>query len=117
MEDSALLREVLIEELNTLGVVEVVGVAVSADEAIAQFDRLAPDVVVMDLALSCSSGFDALRAIRRQSPGCFVIIYSGHDEPPFRALASQEGASAFVSKAASSRELLARVESAVVSGG
>ncbi len=49
VDDSAILRQRLVEMLSELERVEVVGDAEGRDEAIAGITRLEPDVVVLDI--------------------------------------------------------------------
>ncbi|WP_337174102.1 chemotaxis response regulator protein-glutamate methylesterase [Paludisphaera sp.] len=63
VDDSALMRRLLSDVLNSSGRIEVVGVARDGREAVAQTAKLRPDVVTLDVAMPDVSGLDALPAI------------------------------------------------------
>lgn len=88
---------------------EVVGLAGSGEEAVAMFDRLRPDVTVMDLQLGKMTGVDAIAAIRRLDPAARVIVltmFQG-DEDIFRAL--KAGAATYLLKDAAFADLIQAV--------
>ena len=71
-------------------------------------DRRAFDLILLDMFLPDINGLDVLRRIRRkQSPP--VVMLSAHNEETDRIIALEIGADAYVPKAFSSRELLARI--------
>jgi DNA-binding NarL/FixJ family response regulator len=111
VEDSALLRELLTEELTEIEGATVVGAADNAPEAIRRFAELQPDLVVLDLALAEGSGFDVLQALRERPSSSAIVVYSGHDAEPYRKRALASGANAFVSKARDRHELVTVIRS------
>jgi len=58
---------------------EIVGVAKTGAEAIAEAERLHPDVVLMDLDMPVLEGDDATRRIVAVQPETKVVIVSGSD--------------------------------------
>jgi DNA-binding NarL/FixJ family response regulator len=78
-DDHHLFREGLRGMLEAGGV-EVVGEASGGDEAIALTQRLAPDVVVLDLKMPGVSGLDALRGIARRSPDVQMVVLTVSDD-------------------------------------
>ena len=53
---------------------EIVGVAGTGEQAIAEIERLDPEIVLLDLQLPQGSGMDVLRALRREQRRTRVII-------------------------------------------
>src|ERR1700749_767541 len=51
-----------------------VGQAEDAEDALAQFRRIRPDVTIMDQRLPGASGTDPLIAIRKESPRAIVMM-------------------------------------------
>jgi len=87
----------------------VVGEADSGESAYRRFLELAPDVVVMDLAMPGMGGLEALRRIRAHHPQARVLTLSAHDDPQHAQRALNEGASGFLSKRSAPEELIAAI--------
>ncbi len=89
----------------------VVGEAGTAREAVAQAERLAPDVVVLDIRLSPGGdGLEVCRQIKRLRPGTRIIILTSFpdDEVLFEAVAA--GADGYVLKQIGSDDLIRALE-------
>lgn len=84
--------------LNTLPWVSVVGRATSGREALTMAERLAPQVVLMDLSMPEMDGLTATRLIKAQSAPPRVVIVSHYDDPQHREHVARAGADGFVSK-------------------
>ncbi|HEX5471435.1 MAG TPA: response regulator, partial [Lacipirellulaceae bacterium] len=74
VEDSATMREYLRHAIGTDARLEVVSQCQSAEEALANLDRAAPDVISMDIHLPRMSGLDATRRIMEVRPTPIVIV-------------------------------------------
>lgn len=72
VDDAAFLRTTVHEVAREAGFEDVVE-ASNARQAMDEFSRLRPDLVVLDLRLPRADGVDVLRAIRRRDPGARVI--------------------------------------------
>jgi DNA-binding NarL/FixJ family response regulator len=91
-----------------------VGEAGSATEAISLIAHLQPDVVSIGLSLPDRPGLELAAELRDRFEGLGIVIFTarGEDDVLFRAL--ETGASAFVSKTASSPEILGAIRHAAV---
>jgi DNA-binding NarL/FixJ family response regulator len=89
--------------------VEVVGRALSGEEAIEQIAQLRPDLVLMDLAMPGINGLEATRQIKMQSDAPCIIILTLSDSSEYRRAAEAAGADGFVSKAEFSTMLLSLI--------
>ena len=67
-DDHAVVREGYRRLLEESGRIRVVGEATNATDAIEQFARLAPGVVVMDISLPGMSGIEVARLLKRRHP-------------------------------------------------
>ncbi len=76
----------------------VIGEAESGEEACRLYFELAPDVVVMDLAMPGMGGLEALKRVRARDPRARLLALSAHDDPVHARRALQEGALGFLSK-------------------
>lgn len=98
VEDSALVRERLLEMLDALPDAQVVGVATRADKAIQDILAGHPDIVLLDVRLEQGSGFDVLRAVHEMAPDVDVYMLSGSATGPYRKLALRLGARGYFDK-------------------
>jgi two-component system KDP operon response regulator KdpE len=106
VDDDPSIRRTLAAELKAEGY----EVAEAADgrEALAAFAREEPDLVLTDLAMPLSDGFDVVSGVRRAGPTpVLVLSVRGADGDKIRAL--DLGADDYVTKPFSLPELLARV--------
>lgn len=67
-DDSALLRSVLTDLLESTKRIEVVGVAINGKEAVELVKRLSPDVLILDCEMPVMNGLEALRRIMDECP-------------------------------------------------
>lgn len=87
--------------------VQIVGEAANGDEAIAEAERLQPDLVFMDLEMPERDGFEATREIKLRAPQTRVVILSPHGSEIYRRMAWSNSADGFIDKASMKRDLLA----------
>lgn len=76
VEDSPVMRELLVHVLGQDPFLEVVGTAGDGVEAIEQAQRLAPDVVTMDIHMPRMDGLAATRLIMERTPTPIVVVTS-----------------------------------------
>lgn len=93
-EMRAALRDWLLTSLPPVKLRE----ARSLDEALACAGQGKLDLVLMNLELPGPNGIEATRALRRQHPGCAVVVMSVNDSEALRSAALDAGALAFLSK-------------------
>ena len=111
VEDHAIVRDGLAAILAGEADIEVVFQAGSAEEALAQFAKAAPDITLMDLRLPGMSGIAAIQEIRRMSPDARIIVLSTYDseEDIYRAI--EAGARGYLLKAMLRHQLLDAIRS------
>src|SRR4051812_47995259 len=100
VDDHPLFREGIATVVTHQPDMQLVGTAATAKDAIAEYNRCTPDVVLMDLRLPDMSGIEALGVIRAEHPQARVIILTTFegDAEIQRALAA--GARSYVLKSA-----------------
>jgi PAS domain S-box-containing protein len=106
VDDHRMLRRGLINLVGNQPGIDVAGEASNGREAIEQVRQLKPDVVVMDVSMPEMDGIEATRHIKAQWPEVRVIGLSMFEEEHISHSMLEAGAEAFVSKTASSAELL-----------
>lgn len=92
VDDHKLFRQGLISLMRTReDLVEVIGEASSASEALQITEALQPDVVLMDVYMPESDGLQATRDIKARFPHVAVVILtsSEHDEHLFEAVRAE----------------------------
>ena len=85
------------------------GQAGNAREAMAVIASVAPDVVLMDIAMPGQSGLDATREIRDRFPAVQVLVVTIHDREDYLFQALRAGAAGYVLKGAEVQDLLEAV--------
>lgn len=68
-------------------------------EAVRLWDRVRPDLTLMDLEMPGLGGLAATRAIRKMDPSARVMILTAHDSPALRSAARAAGAAGYALKA------------------
>ncbi|MGH7569265.1 MAG: response regulator [Gemmatimonadales bacterium] len=104
-EDHTLVRVGISTALQRLPGVEIVGQASDGREAVALAARLAPDVVLMDIAMAGLNGLDATARIAKELPRVRVLILSMHTNEEYVARAFRVGAAGYLLKGADFPEL------------
>ena len=108
VEDDVMMAEVLLAYLSRAGY-EAAWCADGA-EAVHQWQRYAPEVVILDIMLPGLSGLELLRRRRHSGDHAAVIILSARGEEEDRLVGFETGADDYVVKPFSPRELVLRVE-------
>src|SRR5256885_1628856 len=80
-------------------------------DALAAYERVRPDLVVLDLMLPGIDGLEVCRRLRSDSDGVPIIMLTALGEESDRVLGLQLGADDYVTKPFSPRELVLRVQS------
>jgi two-component system, NarL family, invasion response regulator UvrY len=86
---------------------EVVGEAVTGEEAVDMVAALQPDLVLMDINLPGINGIEAVRRIQAQRPETLAFLLSTYAETDLPADARTCGASAYINKERFAPQLLA----------
>jgi two-component system response regulator NreC len=112
VDDHAVLRAGVAMLINAQPDMEVVGDAADGAAAITEARRLRPDVVLLDLTMPGTSGFDALRELVTIGPEVRVLVLTMHDDPAYARHVLAAGATGYVTKKAADRELLLAIRAA-----
>jgi DNA-binding NarL/FixJ family response regulator len=105
-DDHAVLRDGLKVLLESVGDIQVVGMAADGREAVSEAIRLRPDVAILDLTMPELNGIEATRHILRRQPEVQVLILSMNhsSEHVHRALAA--GVQGYVLKESAGTEVV-----------
>ena len=98
VEDSDAMRERLLEALNEVPHVRVVGCSRGAANALSMIRSARPHFVVLDLHLAQGSGLGVLEEIQRLDPKPLVAVLTNFPYPQYRTRCAQLGASYLFAK-------------------
>jgi DNA-binding NarL/FixJ family response regulator len=110
VDDQELVRKAVKQSLD--GEVEIVAEAEDGETAVHLVTELAPDVVVMDLAMPGMSGIEATRKLATVAPLCRVLVLTGSGEQHDVLDAIMAGACGYLLKDAKSEEIADGVRAA-----
>jgi two-component system response regulator NreC len=110
-DDHTIVRDGICALLGLAADIEVVGEATDGREALEKVKELAPDVVLMDVAMPIMGGLEATRRIRKDFPQTKVLALTQYADKEYVFPVIQAGANGFISKAAASLELTMGIRS------
>jgi DNA-binding NarL/FixJ family response regulator len=105
VDDHTIVRDGICALLALVADIEVVGEAANGKEALEEMEKLAPDVVLMDLAMPIMGGLEATRRICREFPRAKVLVLTQYEDREYIFPIIEAGARGFISKVAASSEL------------
>ena len=104
-DDHPLFRDGLVAALAMIDGVEVVATAADGEQAVTLTRELAPDVVLMDLAMPGVNGIEATRSIVQTHPGTAVLILTMAETDDSLVAALRAGARGYLLKEAGRQEI------------
>ena len=93
--------------------IEWVGHAMNAASCLAFLKEQQPDVILMDINLPDKSGIDLCKEVKEKYPSVFVIGLSTFNQQSFIHKMMSHGASGYVLKNATQKELMESIETAI----
>jgi DNA-binding NarL/FixJ family response regulator len=112
VDDHAVVREGLRTFLDLQDGIEVVGEAADGDQGVAEAERLAPDVILMDLVMPKLDGVGAMRELRTRTPEARVIVLTSFLDDERLMPAIGAGASGYLLKDVEPAELARAIRAA-----
>lgn len=98
VDDQVVVRRGLQALLKPIAELDVVGEADNGQLALAQIERLQPDVVLMDIRMPVMDGVVATQEIRRRFPQVKVLVLTTFDDDEYVSRAIRYGASGYLLK-------------------
>lgn len=101
VEDSALVRQRLVEWFGVPGVIEFVGFSETEQAAVEALRKTPVDVVILDIQLREGNGIGVLEALRKRlpAPGTTFIVLTNFSALHFHTRCIKSGADHFLDKA------------------
>ena len=97
VEDSELIRERILK-LPSMKAVKVLGLTENYQDAINLINKKNPDLIILDLFHTASSGIEVLKYIRKNSIKSKIIILTNHNIPVIKSYCLNLGADHFIDK-------------------
>lgn len=116
VDDHPLLRQGIAQTIEAEPDLQVAGQAGDAEEAMAMFDGVAPDLVITDISLPGVNGLELLKNLLALHPDLPVLVVSRHDEELYAERAVRAGARGYVSKLAAGDQIVTAIRR-VLRGG
>lgn len=104
-DDHALVRTGIKHLLEETGDMEVVAEAADGSEAVFEFQRVQPDVVILDISMPVMDGLDACKQIKNLDSNAKILVLSVHSEEQYAMRLIHAGAMGYISKKVTSKEL------------
>ncbi len=111
-DDDEIARSVLKVFLEAFDDLEVVATAADGQEAVERCAEARPDVVLMDVKMPVMDGITATRLIRQLFPHVQVVALSAYADAHLAAQILEAGAYSFMSKTASSDQIVRSIREA-----
>ncbi|MGH9240853.1 MAG: response regulator [Vicinamibacterales bacterium] len=103
VEDHAIVIEALVKLLGRR--YEIIGTLTDGRGVVEEVGRLCPDVLLLDLSIPHVSGLEVLQRLKARKTPFKAVVLTMHADPCLAVEALKMGASAFVLKESSGREL------------
>lgn len=116
VEDDILLRENLKLLLSGEPTITVDGIFGTAEEALSCLDRVQPDILLADIGLPGMSGVDLISAVKDAMPNIEIMAHTVFDDRETVFSAIKAGASGYILKGSTPRELIDALHT-LASGG
>jgi DNA-binding NarL/FixJ family response regulator len=116
VDDQRLMREGLRILLEMEPDLEIVGEAENGEAALDAYDKLGPDVVLMDVRMPGMDGVEATWRLRERWPGARIVILTTFDDDEYVFEGLRAGAQGYLLKDVSGHDLAEAVRT-VAAGG
>ena len=109
-DDSALLRDRLVEMLLGIAGINLVAEAEDVPAAFDFIHRQKPDLAILDVQMSQGRGLEVLRSLKQNCPSTVVIMVTNYPYQQYRQKCLELGADHFLCKSTQSELLMGIVE-------
>jgi DNA-binding NarL/FixJ family response regulator len=110
VEDHPMFRDGLARMLESVEEFEVVGAAVTGEEAVQLAQQLRPNIILMDLNLPKMSGIEATKQIIQKQPETGILVLTMYDDDSSVFAAMRAGARGYLLKEANRNEIVRAIQ-------
>jgi DNA-binding NarL/FixJ family response regulator len=115
VDDHPIVRQGLIQLINSTNDLVVCGEASTGLEALALIETISPDVVIVDISLEDRNGVELIKDIKESYPELACLVLSMYDESLYALRVLQAGGRGFIMKQERPKEVLTAIRQ-VLSG-
>jgi DNA-binding NarL/FixJ family response regulator len=109
VDDHPVVHDGMIAVLHRAPDIRVVASAEHVADALAQIDRAAPDIILLDIRLPGEDGLSAIETLRARRPAAGIIMFSAYDFDEYVFGAIRAGARGYLLKGTAGAELIAAI--------
>lgn len=106
VDDHAVLRDGLRNIISLVDDIEVVGEAVSGDDALLQVEKCKPDMILMDINMPMKNGVEVTGILKKKYPHIKILVLTMHSHEEYFMSAIREGADGYLLKDAPSDQVV-----------
>lgn len=106
VDDHPMMRDGLRQVIGNEPDLEVCGEADDASTALAEAERLKPDLAIVDITLRSSSGLELIKDLQIHSPKTVILVLSMHDESLYAERVLRAGGRGYVMKQEGGRKII-----------
>jgi DNA-binding NarL/FixJ family response regulator len=112
VEDQPKILKNQLKLLESFSEIEIVGTALSGEEALEEIAKLSPppDVILCDLGLPQMSGIDVTREVKKRTPSIEILIFTIFDEEDKVVEAIKAGAAGYMLKGAEAERIVESIK-------
>jgi DNA-binding NarL/FixJ family response regulator len=115
VDDHPMMRDGLAQMIGNEADMSVCGEAEDASEALAQIEKLKPDLAIVDITLRSSSGLELIKDLQIRLPNVAVLVISMHDESLYAERVLRAGGRGYIMKQEGGKKLMEAIRQ-VLSG-
>ena len=115
VDDHPMMRDGLRQLIANEADLEVVGEADDVNEALAETEKLKPDIAIVDITLRSGNGLDLIKDLQIRAPETAVLVLSMHDESLYAERVLKAGGRGYIMKQEGGKKIIEGIRQ-VVSG-
>ncbi len=105
-DDEENIRNGLIRQIESLDLgIQVVAAAENGRQVMEYYEKMTPDLLILDINMPLMSGLECIEQIRAQDPDCVILILSGYDHFSYAQKAIQHHVDFYLLKPVEDEEL------------
>ena len=112
-DDHTIVRQGMARLLEEQPDLKVVGEAVNGQAVVDKALELAPDIIIMDIAMPLLNGIEAAKRVRKSLPNCKILILSMYSHEHYIHQLLETGVSGYLLKDSSGQDIIKAIRAAM----